>query len=196
MSSTDNNEIRWTPPNTYQNILDYNCLDILSSDGTMACQAVQCGFFDKIKISAIYVISESKGEDCSLISGTKYTYAVWSACSGMINDNDNVSYAGCIAEGGEITGDTTYTITYVDIEEQYLSANIYPNPVNDELIIDLNTQWDNTDINIFNQMGTLVASMKLNKSQTKVDMSSFTPGIYLLSIRYNNQNIIRRIIKL
>ena len=101
-----------------------------------------------------------------------------------------------IAEGGEITGDTTYTITYVDIEEQYLSANIYPNPVNDELIIDLNTQWDNTDINIFNQMGTLVASMKLNKSQTKVDMSSFTPGIYLLSIRYNNQNIIRRIIKL
>lgn len=100
-----------------------------------------------------------------------------------------------IADDGIITGDTTYTITYVDVEEHNTNATIYPNPANDIITLDINIGNKNTEVTIYDQMGALVKTKKCDNGQNKIDISSLAPGIYLLSIDYNNRQIIRKIVK-
>ena len=101
-----------------------------------------------------------------------------------------------VMDNGIIDGDTSYTITYVDIEENAFVANIYPNPVVNLLKIDMSMYSNNTFVDIFNSVGTKVRSIQTTSSQNKIDMTSMTPGIYLISVRNNNQHVFKKIIKL
>jgi hypothetical protein len=68
-----------------------------------------------------------------------------------------------------------------EIKEQ-LNVNVYPNPVNDKLIIVLNSQ-SNGMIQLYNQLGELVLEEKLSSDITEINTGLFTNGIYLLSIK-------------
>ncbi len=100
-----------------------------------------------------------------------------------------------LSDAGEVTGVTEYTITLVDIEESTISANIYPNPVNRILNIDLDLISESTIVNIFNLSGILVYSAKMDRLDNEINMSSLPTGIYFLSIRNDSQHIVRKIVK-
>jgi len=78
-----------------------------------------------------------------------------------------------------------------------LDSNItfYPVPVKDELIISFPNQTDNLSFVIYNLSGVELLDSQLTGNTTKVNMSGFKPGVYILKIFSKNNSITRKIIK-
>ncbi|HEY4788846.1 MAG TPA: autotransporter-associated beta strand repeat-containing protein [Bacteroidales bacterium] len=74
-------------------------------------------------------------------------------------------------------------------------VTIAPNPVKDYLTISIVTLKDKTMMNIFAMNGSPVYQGQITDKETKVDMSRFAPGTYILKITFDDQVIIRKIIK-
>ncbi len=66
------------------------------------------------------------------------------------------------------------------------SLNIYPNPANDLLNIDVKTD---VNIEIMNIYGTVIHRQNLNKGYNTLDIAAFTHGIYL--IKSENNSVIK-----
>lgn len=67
---------------------------------------------------------------------------------------------------------------------------VFPNPFNQELTIEVKSEQSN-DFSIYNVIGELVTSGKLNSQVNTIDLSSLAPNVYILNIE--NQSI--RLIK-
>ena len=67
---------------------------------------------------------------------------------------------------------------------------VFPNPFNEELTIEVKSAQSN-DFTIYNVIGELITSGKLNSQFNTIDLSSLAPNIYILNIK--NQSI--RIVK-
>ena len=73
---------------------------------------------------------------------------------------------------------------------QTYNYKAFPNPFNHELTIELKSAQSN-DFSIYNVIGELVTSGKLNSQVNTIDLSSLAPNVYILNIE--NQSI--RLIK-
>lgn len=76
-------------------------------------------------------------------------------------------------------------ITLVTGIESVISSSVYPNPVSETLTID----FDYTGIHhiqIHDIIGKEWASMMVNNITAKIDVSSLTPGLYLLKVHEEN----------
>ena len=67
---------------------------------------------------------------------------------------------------------------------------VFPNPFNEELTIEVKSAQSN-DFTIYNVIGELITSGKLNSQFNTIDLSSLVPNVYILNIE--NQSI--RLIK-
>lgn len=98
---------------------------------------------------------------------------------------------------------TLRTGTPTGIEELVTGGNIsvYPNPVNDEMNIDINmVKSANVTFNIVNVLGQQIGSpivKKLNAGQnmTKISTSDLTTGIYFLNISTERGNLQQKFVK-
>lgn len=61
-------------------------------------------------------------------------------------------------------------------------AEIYPNPANDFLLVQLNSLHGNCLIKVFSSEGSLVKSIIPIESKIRMDLSDFTPGLYFMNI--------------
>ncbi len=77
------------------------------------------------------------------------------------------------------------------IEEQPISYKLYPNPVHDFLVVESSTFVEST-YQVFNLMGAALMNIPSNGTHTEIDLSSFKPGIYLLSV---NNEVVGRFVK-
>jgi hypothetical protein len=71
---------------------------------------------------------------------------------------------------------------------------ISPNPVMNELLIELNDDSEVEELLIFNEIGLLVKKVSIEKS-TKIDMSNFSKGLYILRTDQDHR-FSRKVIKL
>lgn len=78
------------------------------------------------------------------------------------------------------------------IEEYENKFNIYPNPVNDRLVID--TEENVRTVNIYNILGVAVYSTN-NFAQNEINVSDLSEGIYFISIETDNGKIVKKFIK-
>lgn len=84
------------------------------------------------------------------------------------------------------------TIANFEIENEN-SLNIFPNPATENINVEYsNTNSDETDFNIYNQVGELVFSTINKHAQSKtnqfqINCSGFPPGIYMLNMRNGNE---------
>lgn len=87
---------------------------------------------------------------------------------------------------------TCYT-TLSTPEENLKNLTIYPNPTNG------NTLYFNftkeVTIRMYNILGKLIKTNKINSKNNNIDISAFPKGIYLLKINSENQFITKKIIK-
>lgn len=60
--------------------------------------------------------------------------------------------------------------------------NIYPNPVNDYLYVELPVQFLNSEVDIYNQLGQKVLHIILNTNKEGVNLQSLATGFYVLKI--------------
>ena len=82
------------------------------------------------------------------------------------------------------------TISINENNGQTENYKVFPNPFNQELTIELKSAQSN-DFSIYNVIGELVTSGKLNSQVNTIDLSSLAPNVYILNIE--NQSI--RLIK-
>lgn len=85
---------------------------------------------------------------------------------------------------------TTYTST-AGVDEKEISVNVFPNPTNDILIIQLNgLNKTNTQIDLVDLNGRIVAKQTINQGSTiaYIDVSTIYEGNYLVKITTENQS--------
>ena len=79
-----------------------------------------------------------------------------------------------------------------DIDKKELAFNLYPNPsnsvINVELMAELVTEQNrNTTINITNTLGQSVFSKTITENNTQLNISNFIKGIYFITLKSNNK---------
>lgn len=77
------------------------------------------------------------------------------------------------------------------VEELSAALNIYPNPVNDKLTIE--TEANIEEISIYDAFGRLMT--KVNGQTTTVDVSEYNAGVYIMKVRIDNGETVKRFVK-
>ncbi len=95
-----------------------------------------------------------------------------------------------ISDEGVITGDTTYTITYTDINEVSDDMVAYPNPAKDVIKI-TTSNTISTTARLYSSTGVLVAEATLTRGSAEISVSGLPTGMYILK----TDNVITKIIK-
>jgi lysyl endopeptidase len=97
----------------------------------------------------------------------------------------------------------TTVITYVNnlgVEEinQFSYVNLFPNPVSDELSIDLSTLIDeNVTVELYDMSGKLlVKTDNSSKAVVLIDMSNFANGMYQLKLKSDKAQVMKRVSKM
>jgi hypothetical protein len=79
------------------------------------------------------------------------------------------------------------------IQEQDVSINLYPNPVQEELCIDASSQIEELEILQLN--GTVIYSQIQNASFLKISLAGLSPGMYLVNMKTKTGSASHRFIK-
>lgn len=109
------------------------------------------------------------------------------------------TYAAIITEGN--CGDTTVCKSVVTGINQFASSSnqfsVFPNPVSDELIIQLNSPCYNCKIEITNVLGVKVSSFGFGVSGYTIttNLKSFSSGVYFVRVSNEQWSEVRKIIK-
>ncbi len=77
-------------------------------------------------------------------------------------------------------------ITIVNVNEiEKINFNIYPNPANSQINVQINTNLLGSTYTITDQIGKVVLSGKLNAEKSTIELGNLSGGIYLFSIGNN-----------
>jgi hypothetical protein len=71
--------------------------------------------------------------------------------------------------------------------------NLFPNLSKGAAYFELNSA---AQVIVFNQLGEIIISKDLNQGRNELDLQGFSPGIYVVNLRVNEQTKILRLIKL
>ena len=81
-----------------------------------------------------------------------------------------------------------------DISRSNRSIQIYPNPANDKIFIEL-PDFKNTSIAINRIDGQLMQKISLQAEKTKIDISNLSKGIYFIQVTNGRETVVRKLIK-
>ena len=80
------------------------------------------------------------------------------------------------------------------IEKQYLNFSLFPNPTNSILNIALQNNNYPTTLEITNTLGQVVLSKNITENNTLLNVSEFTKGIYVMSLKSDNKTTTQKLI--
>lgn len=139
----------------------------------------------------IYVNTE-KATDFYLGLSNGTAYIIGSASEGTIE-----FYVKSVLGEDESEASEKCTVVIEDnaVEEITPSFNVYPNPVQDKLF--LATELNVKEIAIYDIYGkeTKVYSLQSTDFVNAVDVAELNSGVYFISIKTDNGNIVRRFVK-
>lgn len=93
----------------------------------------------------------------------------------------------------ETNGDITYSRIVTAVNKcGSQGISVYPNPVNDQLRIQIPQGWEQSDITIVNAQGQFKYSGRLHTGENIVSTISFSPGVYFLKVVHNNKEVYRQ----
>ena len=98
------------------------------------------------------------------------------------------------------TNTTLNTIYSPDgLEEHSLISDIsvYPNPTINYLTLDFgnNLRFTNYELRIYDVIGNLILGKNINNNKTNIDVSSLPSGLYILKVKTENSELIRKFVK-
>jgi hypothetical protein len=120
-------------------------------------------------------------------------YLNGTALSGATNQTLTVTQAGAYKVQASVDGcasdfSDTFTITITAIEAPSVDGiAIYPNPVDNKLTVSIPNN-NGSQISVLRADGTIVLTCQTTLTTLDVDMSSYSSGLYLLSIQQNNKS--------
>ncbi|PLX19513.1 MAG: hypothetical protein C0599_10790, partial [Salinivirgaceae bacterium] len=98
---------------------------------------------------------------------------------------------------GEVWGTPlNFTVGMNDIE--FESLKVYPNPVNDRLIINSSNLNSEADLMVFDMSGKTIMNRKIQQwdSQIELNVSNLNAGVYTIQIVNGQQILTNKFIKL
>lgn len=75
-----------------------------------------------------------------------------------------------------------------------LNMSFYPNPAQNELSV-ANSIGKAVEMKVFNVLGDTVLEQTISKVETKIDLSRFPSGIYIVAFYYGDETITQRLVK-
>lgn len=112
------------------------------------------------------------------------TYSV-----GQVAFQASESTAGSLSEGIQIPYEI-YDITNVEDVNINLKATVYPNPVSENLILDIkDCALIDLSYQIFDMNGKILKNESISNSNTMINMSSYTRATYFIKVFDNNKII-------
>ncbi|MEL0651066.1 leucine-rich repeat domain-containing protein [Algibacter sp. TI.3.09] len=78
--------------------------------------------------------------------------------------------------------------------EQALDFNIYPNPTNG-LITMKSKQLNNASVNVYDLNGRVLLTKNISGTSSEINVSKLSSGIYLLKVKVENNEFIKRVVK-
>ena len=123
-----------------------------------------------------------------------------------VGDTQNLSASMELPEFGEycftvtatnIAGESEHSnevcVIYGDgVEENEVAFNIYPNPVENVLFIE--TEMNVEEVSIYTVTGTLIYK-EVDFNSNTIDVSEFNGGVYIMKIRTENGETVKRFVK-
>ena len=94
-----------------------------------------------------------------------------------------------------MNGTVTVTSTAGISENKLLSFEMYPNPVSDQLSIQLPTGTEKAEVGVFDYTGKLVTSKTITSNDTSIDVQKLSNGIYLIRVSSDAKIGAQRFIK-
>ena len=90
------------------------------------------------------------------------------------------------------------TNCYVGLENELDNKNsisLYPNPSNNYVNLKIqNSNNESLTLNIYNTMGSIVKTLRINDKDNQVDVSDLTNGIYFMSLSSDNYNAKQKLV--
>lgn len=122
-------------------------------------------------------------------------------------DNDGDAFVFIAGSSGArwglvfATGDRQLSTDTKDLEIQDSGLNAYPNPVRNQLVIELDSPGpETTTIHLYDALGRSVYSQReqlgVGLQQLTLPLGNLSPGNYVLDIRQSNRRWVERIVKL
>ena len=129
------------------------------------------------------------------LTGVMAQEAVLTSGMGIIGTGGSVSYSvGQVAYMSEEGSSGSLTqgiqqcyeisiITGIDNKKIDLEISAFPNPTNNNLILTIdNMEFSNLSFQLFNAAGKFLQKKKILNTQTTVDLSNYSSGIYFVKI--------------
>lgn len=85
------------------------------------------------------------------------------------------------------------TIGIFENIENNLISNLYPNPANDFVTLEIKASSPNSEIYIFDAIGNLIFTKKTKEDKIIINTTDFSKGIYFLTIENNGQKFSRKL---
>lgn len=104
-------------------------------------------------------------------------------------------YAVIVTQGTCVDTSSAYTVFVTGNENvDFGDIQLYPNPSNGKVTIELGKVYDEATVTIMNSTGMVVQKLQIRNSQ-KGEIVLNEPGMYLVKIRTGNGETIQRVIK-
>lgn len=89
------------------------------------------------------------------------------------------------------------SVGLAEIKEQNLKASIYPNPTNNNVTVELNSNFNlnNTRITILNSIGEVLVNQNATGYINTINLSNFSQGVYFIKITSNEGNYTQLLVK-
>ena len=121
-----------------------------------------------------------------LESGKEYCFSVTAVNDGGESDKTEEVCETTLADEPEVPGE--------GVEENTASFNVYPNPVNDILYIEAETEIE--EVVVYDMFGRhQVTETPSHQGNVAVDVSSLNSGVYFVKIVTENGETVQRFIK-
>ena len=99
-------------------------------------------------------------------------------------------------DGITVLNYSVYIDVVVGTEQQQLTGvSIYPNPVRDQLIIELPSNLEAGNLQLFSVLGQRLFTEPLSGPRSSVSLRSLPEGMYILRIEADGRYLTQRILK-
>ena len=164
---------------------DKNCKHVFLSTG-------------KSDMMVVDVSNPASPDSCNFYGGVSNNIGTWGI--GLWQDQIYLSYiCSVIPFSSSLTQVTllTYNACTVGVEEQKPEEiNIFPIPASDRITIESKRNLNLSDIIIVNMLGqTFYPSFKQSGNKVNVDVSGFSNGSYLLKVKADGKELIKKFVK-
>lgn len=149
--------------------------------------------------SYTFTINDSYGDGiCCAYGNGSYNLAEGSTSiksGGAFNSTETTTF--CVATSGTSSAANPNLLGHLTntdaVEKEAATAlNLYPNPAQNQLILELENLKEGTQLSIIDATGRLVLSNSLTDAKSSIDIRTFTAGIYNLTIREPNGTVITK----